>query len=151
MPDGGVVKDIFVDASVAKNFSSALDPEYKKFIRWLFSQGWLVVSNKIIQEYGGCSRSAVSETNIMHIVARLQRDGRLIKKSNEELKRVRFKKHIEQQLTCNAKDRHHLRLIILSVRKYALIIDQRFRDDVNNFPGINAIAKSRPENIPYDK
>ena len=32
-----MLKDIFIDSNVAKNFANPLDPEYKKLVNWLMN------------------------------------------------------------------------------------------------------------------
>ena len=32
-----MLKDLFIDNNVAKNFANPLDPEYKKLIQWLMT------------------------------------------------------------------------------------------------------------------
>ena len=112
-------KDIFVDNNIAKNFCNPLDPEYKKFIIWLLTDGFLVVSNKILGEYNRTCSHSYSSTNIAIIVNKLLQEGRLKKYGNPELKKIVFKKSIVRRLRSNFKDQDHIRLVILSDRKYA--------------------------------
>ena len=142
-------KDIFVDNNVAKNFCNPLDIEYRAFIKWLYKEGALVVSNKVIVEYHRSTSHSYSCTNIIVIIDRLLRDGRLNKISNYALKRFAIKKHILNTLRSNPKDHEHLKIVLLSVRKLALSMDKSFRFDVNNYPGYLAFAASRPNEIPY--
>ena len=143
-------KDIFVDNNIAKNFCNPLDEAYKKFIRWLFEKGFLIVSNKILAEYHSSTCHSFSPTNIVAIIDRLTRDGRLKKISNRELKAFEIKNHVLKRLKSNRKDHEHLKIVMLSDRKYAISLDKKFRDDVNNFTGYRAKPVSRPEEIPYE-
>jgi hypothetical protein len=52
-------------------------------------------------------------------------------------------------LTCNYEDREHLPVVLLSQRKYALSLDDRFIADLENFPGFVVLVKKRPEELPY--
>lgn len=141
--------DIFVDNNVAKNFCNPADPHYKNFIRWLFDEGHLAVSNKIISEYVSSSGGAQSASNIIAIIARLTRDGRLIRFSHQELNQLVFNNRITRKLRSNAKDHEHIKVVLLSYRKLALSLDGNFRYDVNNFPGHQAVARARPEQLNY--
>jgi hypothetical protein len=142
-------KDIFVDNNVAKNFCNPADQHYKNFIKWLFEEGHLAVSNKIIQEYVSSTGGSQSSTNIVIIIARLTREGRLIKFSKQQLDELTFDKRTERRLRSNRKDRPHIKVTLLSDRKLALSLDRNFRYDVNNFPGYRAVARERPEELDY--
>ncbi|HEY6153004.1 MAG TPA: hypothetical protein VIW07_04620 [Candidatus Udaeobacter sp.] len=142
-------KDIFVDNTVAKNFCNPLDPEYKEFIRWLFFQGSLVVSNKILAEYNRTCSGSRSPSNILAVIAAQTRRGRLRKFQNAELATIQFSKGQVRKLRRNAEDYLHIKLVILSRRRLALTNDQNFAWDVNNFPGVAGRASNRPEKLPY--
>lgn len=142
-------KDVFIDNNVAKDFCNPLDPPYRDLIKWLYEEGHLAVSNKILGEYISSTGSSSSPTNIVTIIARLTRDGRLNKFTQEQLNSLRFKKHVQKGLQSNQKDHPHLKVVLLSDRKLALSLDRNFRHDVNNFPGYQAVARARPEELPY--
>lgn len=141
--------DIFVDNNVAKNFCNPADPHYKLFIKWLSEEGYLVVSNKILSEYVSSTGGSQNATNIVAIIGRLTRDGRLIKFSHQDLNQLVFKKRITRKLRSNAKDHEHIKVVLLSYRKLALSLDGNFRYDVNNFAGHQAVARARPEQLNY--
>ena len=141
--------DIFVDNNVAKNFCNPVDPNYKNFIKWLFEDGHLVVTNKILTEYVSSTGGSISPTNIVIIIARLTRDGRLIKLSRQQLDEFVFNRRIEGVLRSNRKDHPHIKAVLLSNRKLALSLDDNFRYDLNNFPGHQAVARKRPEELNY--
>lgn len=141
--------DIFVDNNVAKNFCNPADQHYKAFIKWLFEEGCLVVTNKILTEYVSSSGASPSETNIVVIIARLTREGRLIKFGKQQLDDFRFSRRTERTLRSNRKDHPHIKAVLLSTRKLALSIDEKFRYDVNSFPGYDAVARERPEQLNY--
>ncbi|MGM9510973.1 hypothetical protein ACS5NO_24780 [Larkinella sp. GY13] len=144
--------DIFIDNNVAKNFKNPLDPHYKKLVEWLFEKGHLVLSQKLLKEYLSSNRGNWGQS-ILTIISRLTKDERLVFISNEQMENLRFTKVTERRLTCNAEDRWHLKTILLSHRKIAVIIDVALRNDVNNHAnheGIKPQAVSRPEEIDYE-
>lgn len=154
-------KDIFIDNTVAKNFSNPLDPTYKRLVAWLLrynpvigvDNAHLVLSQKLMEEYISTAAYSRSDTNIVVIIDKLTREGRRVWISNQQIKDFRqryFKKHVERNLRCNAKDRNHIPAVLLSHRKYALSIDHSFVHDINHFPGFVAQAATRPEDLPYD-
>jgi hypothetical protein len=153
-------KDIFIDNTIAKNFSNPVDPSYKALIVWLIKydpslgedNAHLVLSQKLLREYKATAASSPSSTNIVVIVDKLSREGRRVWISNQQIKDFRrrhFTKRIVRQLRCNHEDRDHIPAVLLSDRKYALSIDQAFVHDINNFPGFVARAATRPEHLPY--
>jgi hypothetical protein len=142
-------KDVFVDNNVAKDFCNPPDPCYKEFIKWLYDEGHLAVSNKILAEYVSSTGASSSPTNMVVIVARLTRDGRLIKFTQQQLDGFKFSKSEERNLRSNRKDHSHLKVVLLSDRKFAVSLDDNFRYDVNNFPGHRAIACKRPDELAY--
>ncbi|GAK50869.1 hypothetical protein U14_02110 [Candidatus Moduliflexus flocculans] len=156
-----MLKDIFIDNNIAKNFSNPLDIEYKKFIQWLMrydvqepsKNAYLVVSQKLIAEYQRTTRNSFSPTNIAIIIDRLTREGRLIKISNQEIKDFKqkyFIKKVIRKLTCNHEDWEHIPVVLLSHRKYALSLDDKFIHDLRNFPGFNVLIEKRPEDLSYE-
>ena len=153
-------KDIFIDSGVAKNFARPKNPEYKKLISWLIkydtsspgNNAHLVVSQKLIVEYKNSAGGCYSSTNIAVIVDRLMSQGRLLKKTNKEIKEFKqkhFTKKVEKKLCCNNEDRDYIPVIMLSNRQYALISDKNFLEDVINFPRFNGIACRKPQELPY--
>lgn len=157
-----MLKDIFIDHNVAKNFSNPLDDEYKKLVKWLIrydersplNNAYLAVSYKLLGEYCPSPGHPHSSTNIIIIIDKFTKQGRLNRISNSAIKnfqRKYFKKHIVRGLRCNPPDRDHIPVVMLSDRKYALSRDTKFRYDVNNFPRFSALAAKRPQDIPYDQ
>lgn len=155
------MKDIFIDNNIAKNFANPLDVEYKKLIQWLFkfdgdleNSAHLAVSKKLVAEYSRTSASAYSLTNITVIISKLQIEGRLLMITNQqikEFKRKYFARRIIRMLTCNREDRDHIPVVLLSHRKYALSRDDKFINDLVNFPGFTVLAEKRPQDLPYDQ
>ncbi len=154
-------KDIFIDNNIAKNFANPADKEYKKLIRWLlkfdnnidFEQNaHLVLSQKIRNEYLESSSGAKSVSNIVVIVSKLIKQGRVNEFSNTEIKEFQqkyFSSKVKKQfkdfrLETN-RDSNHIPIILKSDRKKALIIDKKFKEIVNNFPGFKAKAESKPK------
>jgi len=155
-------KDIFIDNNISKNFANPLDPEYKNLIQWLMAfnpnnagkNAYLMVSNKLIAEYIGTSGSASSLTNITVIISKMTQEGRLVKISNEQIKdfkRKYFKKKVVRNFTCNKEDHDHIPVVLLSERKYALSLDDKFISDLIKFPGFVVLAAERPEKLPYNR
>lgn len=148
------MKDIFIDTNIAKNFTTPLDPEYKKLIRWLLtsSEACLVVSQKLLVEYDRSAKHAATPTSIPVVIDRLTRDGLLNKIGNPEIRafqQAHFTKKVINKLTCNEQDREHIPVVLLSERKYALTLDDAFKHDLENFPGFKATVEKRPEHLPY--
>jgi len=157
-------KDIFIDNNIAKNFSNPLDPEYKKLIKWLIEfnaepenlhkNAHLVVSKKLLAEYGRTMGNAASGNNIAVIVNLLTLKGRLNQISNEQIKDFKqkyFTNKVKRRLTSNDEDREHIPVVLLSDRKYALTLDEKFTADLLNFPSFTATVGKKPSDIPYDK
>jgi hypothetical protein len=157
-------KDIFIDNNIAKNFSNPLDPEYKKLIKWLIkfnddpknhnNNAHLVVSKKLLAEYGRTMGHAASGNNIAVIIDLLTRQSRLNQISNEQIKEFKqehFTKKVERKLISNKEDREHIPVVLLSDRKYALTLDEKFTTDLVNFPSFTALVGKKPSDIPYDK
>jgi hypothetical protein len=154
-------KDIFIDNNIAKNFSYPMDSEYKKLIHWLLkydsekpeNNAFIVVSQKLINEYARSSMYAKSLTTIAVILAKMQKQGRRIFITNQQIKDFQkeyFTKKVLKNLKSNDEDREHLPVVFLSDRKYVLTLDENFTHDVLHFPKFIARVEKRPENLPYD-
>ena len=79
-----MLKDIFIDNNIAKNFGNPQDPEYKKLQKWLMDnetepKSYLVVSNKLLAEYYRSVGQSYYQNSIPSIIDKLTREGRLIK------------------------------------------------------------------------
>jgi predicted nucleic acid-binding protein len=154
-----MLKDIFIDNNIAKNFGNPQDPEYKKLQKWLMDnetepKSYLVVSNKLLAEYYRSVGQSYYQNSIPSIIDKLTREGRLIKISNEqikEFKRQYFTNKVKKNFTCNKEDQEHIPVVLLSDRKYVLTLDQKFTDDLLNFPGFRVIVCAKPQDLPYDK
>jgi uncharacterized membrane protein len=158
-------KDIFIDNNIASRFKNPADPEYIKLRDWLLlyreikeneadNNAHLVVSNKLLNEYSRSNQNIKDGQNIILIIARLQRQGRLIKIDNQAIKEFQqeyFTKKTLKKLSCNEEDREHIPVVLLSHRKYALSIDDAFVNDLLNFPRFNATVAKRPEELPYNE
>jgi hypothetical protein len=143
------MKDLLVDNTVAKNFSNPLDVHYKSLIQWLFDTGVLVVTQHLLVEYLRTARGAKSNTSMPALVDHLLREGRLKKFEKNELAGFTFRKRVQRSLRSNSEDHDSIKAVMLSVRKLALSHDANLRYDVNNFPGYNARAERRPQDLPY--
>ena len=147
-----MIKDLFVDNNVAKNFKNPADPEYRKLMDWLFHEGHLVLTQKLLIEYLSSNQGNFGQS-IITIVNQLTIEGRIVKLSTDELKALTFKKKLDEKCLKLNKDYWHLKAILLSNRKTAIIIDKAFRDAVNSHPkyeGVQACAVARPEEIDYE-
>lgn len=156
-------RDIFIDNNIASKFNNPADVNYKELTKWLLDnhnipssgeddRAYLVVSNKLLAEYGRSCSLARGATAITIIVDKLTKDGRLIKINNNQIKDFKakyFTKTIQKKLQSNTEDREHIPVVLLSNRKYALIRDKKFASDLKNFPGFIVLVSDRPENIPY--
>ena len=68
---------------------------------------------------------------------------------NAALAKVVFPKHIIQRLLSNQPDHVHIKVVILSHRKYAVTMDKNLLRDLNDFPKYRIQAVERPEEINY--
>jgi hypothetical protein len=143
------VKDIFVDNCAAKHFANPLDTHFKVFFKWLFDEGFLVVSQKLLAEYGRTCGGCITGSNIGALVNHLTIQGRLMRFKNAELAKVVFPKYIIQRLLSNQQDHVHIKVVILSNRKYAVTMDKNLLRDLNDFPKHHIQAVERPEEINY--
>lgn len=143
------MKDIFVDNDAATNFGNPLDSHYKDFFKWLICDGFLVVSQKLLNEYGRTCCGSSTGSNIGVIVSKLTIEGRLIVFKRNQLDGFEIPKRIARRLQSNYLDHVHIKAVLLSNRKFAVSGDLRLRDDINNFPGFVACAVDRPEKIDY--
>jgi hypothetical protein len=141
------MKDVFVDDCVAIRLENPLDESLRSFMQWLSTHGTLVITKKILAEYGASLDPGTS--NFIAILNVCIRDARILEISNQELKKLRFPKKIERFLTSNRKDWWHIKAVLLSRRKLALSFDNAFVRDVNKFPGANAKASRSPVSLAY--
>ena len=157
-------KDIFIDNNIASRFKNPADPEYIKLRDWLIryeeikegeedKNAHLAVSNALLKEYYRSNYNIKDGQNIIAIIGRLTKEGRLHFIKNQDIKDFKqehFTKKTEKKLSCNEEDREHIPVVLLSHRKYALSIDDAFVTDILNFPGFQALACKRPEEMPYN-
>lgn len=54
------------------------------------------------------------------------------------------------KLRSNNEDRNHIPVVCLSERKYALTRDDKFTEDLKNFPGFKVLVCSKPQDMPYN-
>lgn len=143
------MKDILVDATVAKNFCHPVDPHYQEFIQWLVGVGTLVVTQGLVNEYNRAMGGSASATAMPAIVNHLLRQGRLVKFGKTTLRGYRFSARLGRQLLCNKADRDNLKAVLLSARKMALSHDVHFRRDIARFKREGARAEVRPQDLAY--
>jgi len=155
-------KDIVIDNNIAINFSKLPDDEHKKLYMWLMKNdleqpeqnAYIVVSQKLINEYARSSMYAKSLTNIAVVLAKMQKQGRRIFITNQQIKdfqKEHFTKKTLKKLKSNDEDREHIPVVFMSERKYVLTLDENFSYDLLHFPKFIARVEKRPENLPYDK
>lgn len=135
------MKDIFIDANIMKIFPNHQDPEFIKFFAWLESQGTLVVSQKLIVEYG-----RIYSQDITRLLDHLFNEDRFIKKTKNELETIDF---AHFKFTCNTDDIVHAKTVCLSNRKIALVGDKYLRSDLKKIPKHQIYSSKRPEELPY--
>lgn len=149
------MNDLFIDNNVAKELTPPLVEEYKELIEWLFKEGTLVVSQKLLGEYnqGLIHLSAIKRNeSIIGIIGRLTQEGRINKITNQRLNAFMIPKKIEKRLLSNWKDRDHIKTVLLSFRKLAITSDNNFRRDINGYPRVDKIqpqAALSPNGINY--
>src|SRR5690606_26606940 len=108
----GNMKDLFIDNNIAKNFSTPLDDEYKKLIKWLVDYdenitlksakqkkdfAHLVVNQKLLTEYLRSSYNCPHSSSIPTLIALLTRQGRLIKLENQQINNLK-QKHLTKKV-----------------------------------------------------
>ncbi|MGL5034360.1 MAG: hypothetical protein ACRC6M_11235 [Microcystaceae cyanobacterium] len=69
----------------------------------------------------------------------------------KEFKRKYFTNKVRQKFSCNQEDQEHIPVVLLSHRKYALTLDQKFTFDLINFPGFEVTVKTKPQDLRYDR
>ena len=156
------MKDIFIDTTIAVRFCNPLENSYKRLLRWLIkydkdnltNNAYIVVSNKLLSEYKRSFGNSSSGTSIIVILDKMQREGRKINISNQQISCFR-RKYLSKRrircLRCNFEDWNHIPVILLSNRKYALSTDNNLVYDINNFPGFLARAECNPDDLPYEE
>jgi hypothetical protein len=120
----------------------------------MYKNAHLVVSNKLLNEYMRTMGNATLGNNIIRIIDNLTKQGRLIKISNEQIKefqREHFTNKVKKRLVSNKEDREHIPVVLLSDRKYALTLDEKFTADLVKFPSFTVTIGKKPSDIPYDK
>jgi hypothetical protein len=156
-----LLKDIFIDNDCAKNFANPLDPEYKRLIIWLIAynplrlgdNAYLVINQRILNEYNRTSGLATSSTNIIVVIEKLKREGRLEKISNHDIrdfKRQHFTKGVSRRFTCNHADQDNIAAVLISDRKMALSRDKNFLASLQSVPGFITHVARRPQDLQYD-
>lgn len=127
-----MMRDILIDVNAAKNFCNPLDPEYKALLKWLKSEGALVVTKALLVRYVASTGASCSLTNVVAIVAFLQAAGRLNQVSKTQLRAFQFPRSFEPG--SNREDHDLIKAVMLSYRRLALTLDHKFHDDVNACP-----------------
>lgn len=144
-----VKPDLFVDSNLSEHFAKPVRPEYRELIRWLSEEGCLVACQSLIREYHAAVRGATSQTTLVAIVDRLQRDGRIRRFSNKDLRAFRMSTAVRRRLRSNWTDHDFIKIVLLSDRKLGLSEDRNLARDINNFPGHQAKVARAPSEIDY--
>ena len=144
------MRDILVDNSVAHAFANPVDPEYKRFIRWIVQKGVLVVTQRLIREYTASSAGCAANTSLPALVDHLTRHGRLAICGKAKLAEFKIRKHVRRRLRSNWQDHDSIKAVMLSNRKLALCKDQNLCHDINNYPGHRARAARKPGLLAYE-
>ena len=113
-----------------------------------------LMPQQAVAEYYRTMGHAASGNNIAVIINLLTQQSRLNRISNEQIKEFKqkyFTNKVKRKLTSNEEDREHIPVVLLSDRKYALTLDEKFTDDLLNFPSFTATVGKKPSDIPYDK
>jgi len=140
------MKDIFIDADIANRFAKPPDESYRNLIKWLLKNdkgkpelnAILMLSDKLIGEYKGGNVGCCNVNSIAAILNTVLIELRYVKLKNDDLKHF-IKTHITKKIikdviTCNKKDWWHFPLVFYSDRKMAIVFDNKFRNDLLNFP-----------------
>lgn len=152
------MNDIFIDNDfIVLNFHSP-DEDVLKFIQWLYDEeglenkAHLILSQKLYNEYVSSSSPKPAYTNILTICSVMLSQGRLLKVSNEEIRKFKdthMPNKIHKKLTCNKKDREHIPIILLSNRKMGITNDKALKADLQNFKGFNTFIEDHPKKLNY--
>jgi len=140
------MKDLFVDTTCAHQFCNPINEDYKILLKWLSEEGTLIYNNQLLIEIGRGNQTLFALINL------LIQSGRAKKITSSELKNFEFSKSQHKKFMCNKEDRIHLKTIILSDRKIAIVGDNNLRRDVNILPkyqGIKPVAVELPSEIDY--
>jgi hypothetical protein len=139
------MKDIFIDTNIANKFAKPPSDNYKALIKWLFendkdnpaNNAILMLSDKLIIEYKSGNNGCTSVSAITSILNAVIQQGRFVKITTKEINdfnRKHITNGVKKDLKSNKKDWLHFCLIFLSVRKFGIIGDNKFANDVVNFP-----------------
>lgn len=132
------MKDIFIDADIANTFANTTEECKVDLINWLLNDdnAFLVVTNALRGEYLGGNENCDKEFSISHIYLVLMGMERINPISNQQIKDFQKKHFIWNEITCKRKGSHdpdHIAAILLSERKFAIVKDGKFHNDLLNF------------------
>ncbi|MCP4110024.1 MAG: hypothetical protein GY749_31630 [Desulfobacteraceae bacterium] len=145
-----MIKDIVIDNSVSYRFENPPDSTYKEFIEWLRTEGFLVLSQKLLIEIKQTTQGR-KESSLPVIIDLLIRENRGIFIKKGELDTFVISKKIMKKLRSNKKDHDHIKIVLLSNRKLCLTEDVNLSYDINNYPGFKAKAADKPDLLDYKK
>lgn len=160
-----IKKDIFIDNNVAIKLSNPPEKEYKELIKWLLKENketpdenaYIVISQKLLNEYHRSNQNAKSKSNITVILARMARGNNYIDDKNREIigrkiqiskklikdfQNKNFSKKVLKKLQSNIEDREHIPVVMLSDRRKVLTEDINFTKDLKYF---SAEVENKPK------
>ncbi len=140
---GKTPSGIVIDTNVIRLYDEPADPIFKALFKWLGERGSLVVSQKLVVEYGGTGNPLLAGL-ISQLIAR----KRFIRVQKHELDSFTADRHYNYR--CNPKDKWHARLVFISPRKLLVSLDNNFVADVNGFRKVDGIKPRASRHPPKD-
>ncbi len=110
------------------------------------------VCNRLLSEYSRSARNTGIATSLPILVELLQRQGRLIKFTNNEIeifKNKHFKKKVTKKFVSNGQDWDYIAVVALSERKLALTEDKNLSKDLKTLPKFDISVADSPEKLDY--
>jgi hypothetical protein len=160
-------KDIFIDANIASKFANTTDEKLLELINWLIekkNESYLMMSDYLRIDMFKGNAHCPKEFSICNVIYKLQRDERLNFKDKNQIKEFQtknFSGKIWKKLSCKtnkkgdpSNDPHHIALIFLSDRRFAITEDNNLLNDLLTFPmkgiqGKNITAVKKPQDVNY--
>jgi hypothetical protein len=133
------MKDVVIDANVARFFDSPADGRLKALFVWLIARGSLSISRHLLTEYSRHGNRLLAVLN-----RDLDSQRRLNKIPNSKIKS--FFDDTHYAYCCNPSDIPIARTVFLSHRKLLVSFDVNLRKDVNGFRKIDGI---KPQAFKY--
>ena len=124
-------RDLVIDTNVLILYDNPPDEIFTDLFTWLANEGTLVVSQKLVVEYGRASHRLLPG-----LIDQLIKAKRFIRIGSQEIKDFNDQHY---RYRCNSEDVWHARLVFLSPRKRLVSFDDKLVDDVNNFKKVQKI------------